>query len=496
MTVTADSHYRGVCRISREKFRAIAFARFAQPVLDERDPGEYHDAIMAQGCDPLFVLRIFKHESSYGRAGVAVTTRSWGNTRSPSFGATPVMEGGKPKEIPGRTGTFPAWHTWLDGAISTAARLTTPDWYYAREGRTIGGVFIDPHNRTPPIVWAPAGDMNDPDGYLRDVLNGMNADADMEEERQPMPRPLRIALSSGHLNHDGGNPLEASITPKLTEAYWRAFRAAGCDVRVVQGDADGDGAPGDAMYQGGLQDVARQVVRWAAEGWIPDLYLETHTEGVGNPNVRGVFAIYPDAEGDVDADVRDRLGPAIANRIAAATGLPVRGNGTMSEKSTGVGAQGWRLGVFLASTALKGSTTRLIVEHGAHSSPDDLAIIQSPEFPDKAAAAAVAEVLAFYGRQAEAPAPETPAPGPPEPMEQTRYFPETGYHLGGGFRAYWEAYGDEAVWLFGYPISNELNENGLTVQYFERVRFEWHPGVAPARYDVLLGRLGAERQAA
>jgi len=30
------------------------------------------------------------------------------------------------------------------------------------------------------------------------------------------------------------------------------------------------------------------------------------------------------------------------------------------------------------------------------------------------------------------------------------------------------------------------------VQYFERQRFEWHPGKWPERFDVLLGRLGAQ----
>jgi hypothetical protein len=30
------------------------------------------------------------------------------------------------------------------------------------------------------------------------------------------------------------------------------------------------------------------------------------------------------------------------------------------------------------------------------------------------------------------------------------------------------------------------------VQYFERARFEYHPGSAPARFDVLAGRIGAE----
>jgi len=50
--------------------------------------------------------------------------------------------------------------------------------------------------------------------------------------------------------------------------------------------------------------------------------------------------------------------------------------------------------------------------------------------------------------------------------------------------------------VFGYPISEEFREVNLddgqeyVVQYFERARFEWHPGAWPERYDVLLGRLG------
>ncbi|MCM8749837.1 terpene cyclase/mutase family protein [Thermomicrobiaceae bacterium CFH 74404] len=70
------------------------------------------------------------------------------------------------------------------------------------------------------------------------------------------------------------------------------------------------------------------------------------------------------------------------------------------------------------------------------------------------------------------------------------YFPETGHNLCAGFRAYWESFGGLAV--FGYPISEEFNEDGTVVQYFERARFEWHPGVWSERYDVLLSRLGAE----
>ena len=41
--------------------------------------------------------------------------------------------------------------------------------------------------------------------------------------------------------------------------------------------------------------------------------------------------------------------------------------------------------------------------------------------------------------------------------------------------------------IFGYPISEELHENGMTVQYFERARFE-----LTGQGRVQLGHLGAE----
>ena len=75
-----------------------------------------------------------------------------------------------------------------------------------------------------------------------------------------------------------------------------------------------------------------------------------------------------------------------------------------------------------------------------------------------------------------------------------RLFDETGHNLCGGFSEYWEQFGGLAI--YGYPISAEFTENGMTVQYFERARFEWHPGNDPDHYDVLLGRLGAQDLAA
>jgi hypothetical protein len=68
----------------------------------------------------------------------------------------------------------------------------------------------------------------------------------------------------------------------------------------------------------------------------------------------------------------------------------------------------------------------------------------------------------------------------PDPQNGARYFPETGHSLGGEFRAYWERRGGLAI--FGYPISEELNEDGLVVQYFERARFEYNPNDMGAFY--------------
>ncbi len=85
--------------------------------------------------------------------------------------------------------------------------------------------------------------------------------------------------------------------------------------------------------------------------------------------------------------------------------------------------------------------------------------------------------------------PEPFAPAQPGDPAACTYFAETQHNICHGFRAYWEQYGGLAV--FGYPLSEEFVEDGMVVQYFERARFEWHPGSWPERHDVLLTRLGA-----
>lgn len=81
-----------------------------------------------------------------------------------------------------------------------------------------------------------------------------------------------------------------------------------------------------------------------------------------------------------------------------------------------------------------------------------------------------------------------------EAQSDQRCFPETGYCIEGRIRAFWEQNGGLTV--FGLPITPQQYETiqgqTLQVQWFERNRLELHPEHA-APYDVLLGRLGADR---
>jgi len=72
---------------------------------------------------------------------------------------------------------------------------------------------------------------------------------------------------------------------------------------------------------------------------------------------------------------------------------------------------------------------------------------------------------------------------------RSRYFSETGHFLRGAFLNYWETHGRTPI--LGVPITEPLVENGLTVQYLERARLEWHPEISgdPDR-AILLTRLG------
>lgn len=74
------------------------------------------------------------------------------------------------------------------------------------------------------------------------------------------------------------------------------------------------------------------------------------------------------------------------------------------------------------------------------------------------------------------------------------YFAETKQTVRGEFLQFFRDRG--GVELFGPPVSPELVEDGVRVQYFRNVRLEWHPD-SPQPYRVqpgLLGELLGKRQ--
>lgn len=75
-----------------------------------------------------------------------------------------------------------------------------------------------------------------------------------------------------------------------------------------------------------------------------------------------------------------------------------------------------------------------------------------------------------------------------------RYFPETGHNSPEIFVNYWEAHGGKAA--FGLPITEAYSKDGLTIQWFERARFERHLANKDTPYEVQLGQLGRELRAA
>lgn len=64
------------------------------------------------------------------------------------------------------------------------------------------------------------------------------------------------------------------------------------------------------------------------------------------------------------------------------------------------------------------------------------------------------------------------------------------YAVGEQFRAFYERHGGAQV--FGLPISDPIQVNGRTVQWYERARLEQWPEFAGTDYAVQSGRVGAE----
>ena len=437
MTITAsDPFLVKTDRITRDGFARVLREKAAPGVIAERDPGQYYDANQqirtADGrhVDGLFLLGMFNHESTMGRYGVAQTTHSWGNTRLPAFGPQPIGS------EPGASGSFPIYRDWLDGMKSTAARLVAPDWVYASRA-SIREVFDHPSGQ----VWAPAGDMNDPQGYLRAMLDFMNR----YEDGAPVARIPRPAMIERHTTNRGGY-----ATPR--------------DVRlIVMHRTDNPDA------QSVLRHFANPASK-ASSNYLID------TDGTIYEVVPLGYA--PWTNGDVNQ-------PDMSNRIIAEIVTAGLNPNPYCATIEHVGARNDRMTpAQLASSAHLSAwiaqEEELAVDRTdvvGHDQFNSVSRWYCPGWLDVEWSTVLSGAMA-WGQQ------ETPLP-------EVRMFAETGHGIGGGFRWFWEHNG--GLMIFGYPLTDEFTdpETGLVVQYFERARFEYHPENDDP-YTVLLTRLGAE----
>ena len=91
--------------------------------------------------------------------------------------------------------------------------------------------------------------------------------------------------------------------------------------------------------------------------------------------------------------------------------------------------------------------------------------------------------------------PTDPHDPPAVPSPDRLYIPETQHFVSGEFKSYWQANGGPQV--LGYPLSDQFAETDpetgeeITVQYFERVKLEYHPD-APEDQRMRLALLGHE----
>ena len=92
--------------------------------------------------------------------------------------------------------------------------------------------------------------------------------------------------------------------------------------------------------------------------------------------------------------------------------------------------------------------------------------------------AALVLMATLFGPLAPAQAAPHPAPAPPAPG--FAFFPETSHNIGLKIKRFYDTHG--GLDIFGLPLTEVFNEDGLNVQYFERARFELHPELPPEFY--------------
>ncbi len=81
---------------------------------------------------------------------------------------------------------------------------------------------------------------------------------------------------------------------------------------------------------------------------------------------------------------------------------------------------------------------------------------------------------------------QSPVSKPASRSRRKVYFPQTGHTVSYAFLDYFKDHG--GIDIFGYPITEMHFEDGQIVQYFQRLKMEWHPDDSTS--NVRIGDLG------
>lgn len=238
----------------------------------------------------------------------------------------------------------------------------------------------------------------------------------------------RFILSAGHRNTDAGGAWkgpESAWTYPMCKKVKAEIERRGGKAWIAQ-EEDGDRDPSNSIGRG-LQNVAYMCVDLAKTVGGVDAYLSMH---YGAEPVDGFFCVFPDSTGlspNSSTDVRSnntldiRLARTFAKHVAK-TGMPIRGDGTMSETKSQVGTDGYRLGELYGTRALQPTTPRLIVEAGNSLDPAEFALLWSDAWQDKYAKALVDGLEEEFGKFSGKP---VPAPQPKPEVDPNAGKPRT-----------------------------------------------------------------------
>lgn len=177
----------------------LAALKAAQSPVSAAEAEAVYAYTAARKVSHAWLLAVFAHESSMGKAGTATQTHSWGNTREPSFGAPSLGA------VAGRVGAFSRYANWVDGGVSTVARVCDHQPYRGKD--TVRSITA---------TWAPPSE-NDTERYIAAVL------ADIARYAAPQPpEPTKGATMPAptieqhitpvnHWQGRNGNPVEAVV---------------------------------------------------------------------------------------------------------------------------------------------------------------------------------------------------------------------------------------------------------------------------------------------